>query len=140
MQYTATTSVGNYAIFAGYGSNSTTTVSYAYGLVDAFNGSLTYQTLPSLSVKRTGMGATTVGDYALFGGGWTEAETNGVANMETFDSSLTMAISTNLSEARISPLAATVGSYALFASGYNYTQNENVFIANNLTTVDVYTA
>jgi hypothetical protein len=96
------TTVGNYAVFGG-GS-----VSFIYdhlidadqlrNVVDAYDASLTRSTLASFSVARTRMAATTVGDYALFGGGITSTGvvSHASAAVDAYDSSLTHRNSTTL--------------------------------------------
>ena len=73
-----------------------------------------YGTITPLSVARYYLAATTVGDYALFGGGWTGSASNVV---DAYDTSLTRTIPTPLSAARSSLAATTVGNYALFGGG-----------------------
>ena len=55
----AATTVGNYALFGGGGSDS---------VVDAYNIGLIRSTPTQLSESRSNLAATTVGNYALFGG------------------------------------------------------------------------
>jgi hypothetical protein len=66
-------------------------------------------TVTPLSVARSGLVATSVGNYALFGGG-------GDA-VDAYDTSLTRTTPTPLSVARSSLAATTVGNYALFGGG-----------------------
>ena len=76
--------------------------------------SLTRTTATPLSVARKDLAATSVGDYALFGGG------RGGSNSSTVDAyntSLTRTIPTPLSVARYYLAAASVGNYALFGGG-----------------------
>ena len=87
-----------------------------------------YGTATALSTGRYQLAATTVGNYALFGGGTTNTS-NGVVN--AYNTSLTMTTATALSTARRQLAATTVGNYALFGGGYNGSYS-NV--------VDVYTA
>lgn len=92
------TSTTNYAIFSGstcdvYNSNLVKVTSLSCGAgtvsatsvsglalftngekIDVINDSLTYATGPNLSVSRVGLAATTVGNYALFGGGNTSGK------------------------------------------------------------------
>ena len=69
----------------------------------------------SLSVERQDLSATTVGDYALFGGGYTYDDY--IATVDAYDSSLTRSTPTPLSVRRRSLSATTVGDYALFGGG-----------------------
>ena len=60
------------------------------------------------------MDASTIGNYALFAGGYT---TKAIDTVDAYDISLTRSTPTALSAARYSMSAATVGNYALFACG-----------------------
>lgn len=62
--------------------------------------------------------ATTVGNYALFGGG-ARGSSSSVLNSRVYayDQSLTRSLPTSLSEARSDLAATTVGNYALFGGG-----------------------
>lgn len=72
--------------------------------------------LSNLSAGRTQMDATTVGNYALFGGGMnTDGDT--VATVDVYDGNLTKKSSKSLSQARCEVAATTVGDYALFGGG-----------------------
>ena len=76
--------------------------------------SLIRTTATALSEARKDLAATSVGDYALFGGG------RGGSNSSTVDAyntSLTRTIPTPLSVARYNLVAASVGNYALFGGG-----------------------
>jgi len=74
-----------------------------------------YGTIDALSVARRNLAATTVGNYALFGGGWTgSAYSNAV---DAYNTSLTRTTPTALSVARRYLAATTVGNYALFGGG-----------------------
>ena len=74
-----------------------------------------YGTATKLSVARRSLAATTVGNYALFGGGYKEFGMSTV--VDAYDTSLTRTIPTALSVARESLAATTVGNYALFGGG-----------------------
>ena len=82
----------------------------------------------SLSTSRSDLVATSVGNYALFGGGYTGSYI-GVVN--AYDTSLTRTTPTGLSQARELLAATNVGSYALFGGG----QRGN---STKLATVDAY--
>ena len=60
------------------------------------------------------MNATTIGNYALFAGGYT---TKAIDTVDAYDISLTRSTPTALSNPRYSTSAVTVGNYALFACG-----------------------
>ena len=81
-------------------------------------GELTsYGNITGLSLARNELAATTIGDYALFGGG---RDTSGtcVSTVNAYDTSLTRTTPTTLSTGRRGLAAATVGDYALFGGGY----------------------
>ena len=85
-----------------------------YGGLSKYNG-----TVEELSAARYWLAATTVGNYALFGGG---GKTNNVYTpmVDSYTSSLTHGNPNNLSDTKIHYDATTVGNYALFAGGsYN---------------------
>lgn len=66
------TSVGQYMIFAGGGDSSGSTIA----TVNVFDGNLTYSTGTDLYMARGGLAATSIRNYALFGGGVTQAASN----------------------------------------------------------------
>lgn len=73
-----------------------------------------YGTITALSQARYGLAATSIGDYALFGGGRVSQQTSAV---DSYDKSLVRNTATSLSQA-VDELAATsIGSYALFGGG-----------------------
>jgi hypothetical protein len=84
-------------------------------VVDAYDTSLTRSTPTALSTARRYLAATTVGDYALFGGGNASSYSSVV---DAYDTSLTRSTPTALSEARRWLAATTVGDYALFGGGF----------------------
>ena len=69
-----------------------------------------------MSVTNFRIGATSVGDYALFGGGYDGSDRT--STVDTYTSSLVKGTATNLSVARNSLAATSVGNYALFGGGY----------------------
>ena len=85
-------------------------------------------TAPALNPARRNLAATTVGNYALFGGGMTPIR---VANVDAYDASLTKHSVTSLSDGREFLAATTVGNYALFGGG----RNDNSTVVG---TVDAY--
>ena len=116
-------SVGNYVIFAGAGIGSTTAI--------ACDASLTFQLLDPLSTRRTCVG-TTVGDFALFGGG---ASTDATVPVDVYDASLTRTVTNSLSSAKDQLAATTVGNYALFGGGRGLVN----YSWTTFATVDAYT-
>ena len=75
---------------------------------------LSRKNVDSLSVARYSPAATTVGGYALFGGGY---GSNYYSTVDAYDQSLTRSTPRALSVARSSLAATTVGNYALFGGG-----------------------
>ena len=74
-----------------------------------------YGTAEALSIARGYLAATTVGGYALFGGG----QSNGNSNIvDAYNESLTRSTPEALSAARYNLAATTVDGYALFGGGY----------------------
>ena len=65
----AATAVGNYALFGGGSVLDSSYNTVCFATVDAYSGALVRSTPTSLSQARSNLAATTVGDYALFGGG-----------------------------------------------------------------------
>ena len=68
----------------------------------------------TLSQGKYDLAATTVGNYALFGGGIGDSASNTV---DAYDASFTKTIPTALSVARYNLAATNVGNYALFGGG-----------------------
>ena len=87
------------------------------GVVDAYATSLTRSTPTALSVARWGLAATSVGNYALFGGGAEYGGTSKFNTVDAYNSSLTRSTPTALSAARHLLAATTVGNHALFGGG-----------------------
>ena len=76
-----------------------------------------YGVITPLSVARYNLAATTVGNYALFGGGSGDAPAD-KDTVDAYDYTLTRSTPTALSAARYSLAATTVGNYALFGGGF----------------------
>ena len=76
---------------------------------------LTYSTPTALSVARNNLAGASVGDYALFAGGYNGSSVLNV--VDAYNTSLTRSTPTSLSAARSSLAGASVGAYALFAGG-----------------------
>ena len=113
----AATTVGDYALFGGghYVGDDGYLVNSA--MVDAYNKSLTRTTATSLRAARPDLAATTIGNYALFGGGRVGGSLSAV--VDAYDTSLTRTTPTALSERREHLAATAVGNYALFGGGWN---------------------
>lgn len=132
------TSVGNYAIIAGknpYSSDEVGAVSEVY------DASLTHSVTSALSVDKEMFASGTVGNYALFGGGYGGGPYSGqksiLSTVDAFDDSLTRTTPTALSVARCSLAAATIGNFLLFAGGED--SSGGYASSGKLDTVDVYT-
>lgn len=113
-----------YAVFAG-GSND----SGDLNTVDVYTKSSTRINATELSLSRSNITATSVGDCVVFSGGYYG---NGSYShvVDVYNSSLTRTNPTSLSIARYYIAAASVGNYALFGGGHNHNSLFN--------TVDVY--
>lgn len=107
----AATTIGNYALFGGGYLRYAIDNSYYAKTVDAYNTFLTQSTPTALSVARSELAATTVGNYALFAGGSVKK------TVDAYNTSLTRSTPTALSMYRSDPAATTVGNYALFGGG-----------------------
>ena len=83
-----------------------------------------YGTVTPLSKAAGYLAATTVGNYALFGGG----ESGGGSIVDAYSGAIVRSTPTPLSEERGNLAATTVGNYALFGGGFT------------TSTVDAYTA
>ena len=93
---------------------------------NAFNGC---QQLSEVVISDT---VTTIGNYALFGGGYNGSECFNI--VEAYDTSLTRSIQTSLSKKVYYLAATTIGNYALFGGGYIIDENPH-----HSSVVDVYT-
>ena len=115
--YLAATSIGNYALFAGGNDGRHTSTTTTYSTVDAYNTSLTRSTPTSLSVGRACLAATSIGDYALFGGGGVNKFQSNYSTVDAYNLYLTKSTPTSLSVSRNNLAAASNSNYALFAGG-----------------------
>ena len=94
---------------------------YAEASVDVdvtvnFNLPALTRSIPTvLSQARERMGATSLGNYGLVGGGWDGSSYSSV--VDAYDQTLTRTTPTALSNAREYLAATTVGNYALFGGG-----------------------
>ena len=125
----AATTVGVYALFGGgviYGDSS---ISAHRKTVEFFNNKLVRGNAPELDEGRNSLPATTVGRYALFGGGYTG---NRTSRVDAYNTSLTKTSVSSLSEQKSTYAATSNGNYALFGGGYTNGSQSNVV------TVDAY--
>ena len=118
--YAAGASVGNYALFAGgvnnFGSEQLDANYYAN--VDAYSDELVKTTATELSLARAEFAGASVGNYALFAGGY--ATGYGVSwrnTVDAYNSELVRSKATVLASGVSSLGGASVGTYALFAGG-----------------------
>ena len=118
----AAATVGNHALFGGgaYRNSSTYVAGYS-DVVDSYDASLTKGTPTALSRPRQQLAATTVGDHALFGGGYGYNKYGidevYVSAVTAYNASLSLTTPTELSLARRYLAAASNQNYALFAGG-----------------------
>ena len=106
-----------YAVFAG--GKLTDGLTYS-NTVDAYNVGLTKVAIDALDNPKAYMGATRLGNYVMFAGGYNMDESyaeNDYANVVAYDSSLTKTTLDTLPEARHRIAGGTVGDYAVFAGG-----------------------
>ena len=133
-----TATVGNYAIFAGgfwYAPNGSGRVSATTAVVDAYDGNLARSALSELSQARNRFAATTVGNYALFGGGSPEMSNFGYSTVDAYTDGLVKVTVSDLSQARCCLAVTTVGDYVLFGGGVcEGTSGDEVYFS----TVDAY--
>lgn len=132
---TATT-VGNYAYFLCGRSTDTNCLNSA----DYYDGSLTHSFWTSLTNwGKYDLASTTVGNCAIFGGGYIKANNAPDNEVKTIDSSFTVKKADNLSVARYQHVATTVGNYALFGGGFYSTYSAVVDAYNSSLTRSVVT-
>ena len=139
-QFPATT-VGNYAIFAGgfgYATNDSGESSTITAIVDAYDGNLVRSTVSELSQARNRFAATTVGNYALFGGGSPGLSNQGYSTVDVYTDSLVKTTASDLSQARCYLAATTVGGHALFGGGVCMDTSSSNIDDVYFSTVDAY--
>lgn len=81
-----------------------------------------YGRAKALSYQRQLLAATTIGNYALFGGGNRSSESANV--VDAYSASLTRSVPTAMTTKRHALAAATIGNYALFGGGQNYSGDD----------------
>ena len=133
--------IGNYALFCGSAQISEEDDEYNSYLseVVAYDTALTRSIPTELSKARGYAAATSVGNYALIGGGVGRGPLVGqdltaMSVVDAYDRSLTRSVPTSFRQTRNRPAAATVGGYALFAGG-SPTSNDSA-----CTDIDAYNA
>ena len=127
--YMGAASIGDYAVFHGG-------VSYYEGedyisienYVAAYNSSLT-QTFRSTSISRYGAASGTIGNYALFAGGYYPyGDSESISNkLYTCDGSLTFTeLTTTLTNSRAFMRSFKAGNYLLFTGGFNNSSGSKI--------------
>ena len=81
-----------------------------------YNDTVTRTTPTKLSQARYSLAGASVGDYALFAGGYSSPSY--YATVDAYNSSLVRSTPTSLSVVKSSLAGASVGDYALFAGGF----------------------
>lgn len=125
--YAAATSVGDYAIIVGGKSTPKEDLlsSDIYGNAEIYNSSLTRVSTISIGIKACDLAATSLGEYAVFAGGNSDAGYYDAVEpckyVNYFDSSLTLKVADNLLYARQKHAGVTIGNYALFGGGTHNT-------------------
>ena len=98
-----------------------------------------YGTATNLSVARSYLTATTVSNYALFGGGESDEERYDNV-VDAYNTSLTRSTPTALSAGRTNLAATAIGDYALFGGGDSYSSSNKVDAYNTSLTRSTPTA
>lgn len=94
-------------------------------VVDAYNTSLVRSTPTGFATGRSSSVGATIGDYAIFAGGWASGSMKAV---DAYNLSLVRSNPTDLSYDRELHAAAKVGNYVLYAGGYNNIQKEMAYV------------
>lgn len=110
-------SIGNYALFAGGGTANNRINVTNDDEINAYNISLTRSSPSSLFRTTRSLGGASVGNYALFAGGYAALAT-------AYNRSLTRSSTTSLSVPRKLLVGTSVGNYALFAGGMDTRSSE----------------
>ena len=128
-------SIGEYALFAGgYKTSGSISSWYNTDIVTDYDSSLTKSIRKALSVGRSKTGTATVGNYAIFAGGYDDVKSKSLATVDAFDASLTRTIPAVLSSAIDDCPATTVGNYAIFAIG-TFANAYNTSLTRSIPTV-----
>lgn len=138
-------SIGDYALFVGGRYKSGETPRNITSVVP-FNTSLTRQSSPfSLSKAREQIVSTTIGDYAIFAGGYVLAASSDVGTtvtsnvVDACNASLTKLSISSMTTARDYHSAVTIGDYAMFAGGRNRSVTSSGTTADtHLSTIEIY--
>lgn len=118
------TTSGEWTVFAELNGEKTNSV--VIDVRDSYSASLYFsplipvESVTSLSFSTPSLAATSIGNYALFGGGQFGTTSTFYSSVNSFDENLTREIQTSLSRAREKLAATSVGNYALFGGGNGY--------------------
>lgn len=130
----AATTVGDIAIFAGGYSNINYSYSSVVDLINSEGTNVTQTSTPKLSRSRSELAATTVGNYAIFAGGYSSVYGHQDL-VDVYDSTGTRLAADPLRVGRSGLAATTIGDFAIFAGGYGSKGTES---NNYRSEVDVY--
>lgn len=128
----AATTLGNCAIFAGGKGGTRSTSSEMVSSATAMDSSLTKHTPDELSTGRMDLAATTVGNYALFCGGYGNGS-SAITVIDVYNQSLTRTMTLSTVNGRRNCSAITLGNYAIFAGG-----GGDIHFNDHPTAVDVF--
>lgn len=121
-------------------SNPTANVTFTIAGVEAAPTLQYYGTATALSEAKLNPAVTTVGNYALFGGGQDNSYQGYAWGIDAYDTSLTKSIPSELSKGRLGLAATNVGNYALFGGGYSFDPVATVDAYNTSLTSSIPTA
>ena len=151
---TSAATVGNYAIFAGVDYENSVGDEEEVGQAEAYDASLTQigDNINTINIQRK-MSTATVGDYAIFAGGYTVDYDDDVgeycaasSTVLAINTSLTSTYLSDLSYSRWNMASTSLGNYALFAGGemqeFYYDEYDESYGTQRVDykTVDVYDA
>lgn len=106
--------------------------------VESYDASLTRSTAVELSSAKTALASATVGEYAMFAGGYKgNSDAAYVATVDAYNTALTKTTMPDLSVGRYGLASAVIGDYALFAGGISKIQGPAYKYQD---VVDVYSA
>lgn len=116
-------STGDYALFAGLDPKYKTAV-------EALSKSFVHSTAPDLKKARNMIGSGSIGDYAVFAGGWNSSSNYASeydrTEVDAYSSTLVKKTAGSLSTKRAYASSANVGNYLLFGNGN--CDNEDVLV------------
>lgn len=106
--------------------------------VESYDASLTRSTAVELSSAKIDLASATVGEYAMFAGGYKgNSDAAYVATVDAYNTALTKTTMPDLSVGRYGLASAVIGDYALFAGGISKISST---IDQYQDVVDVYSA